>query len=172
MASPTLKKPSAVSSFVSLIACLYLLAGEAVIQVRASNSSSSISSTSSTASSTTHTRNTSGSDTTCTNPVIFTPIPGSFTVSDYTSYREQCNDKCNAAGYCCTKSSGMCGVVPCSEGCHIAFFSDDLAACKAECAVANDQDDHCNYTAKSHSLVGYLGFHPRWPDTGVGKNTD
>jgi hypothetical protein len=80
----------------------------------------------------------SASASTCTNPLELIQLPNTFSTADYISFREQCTDKCNADGYCCTSGFGGCNRIPCNEGCHIAFFSDSLAECKAECERGND----------------------------------
>ena len=104
---------------------------------------------------------------TCENPLGLIRLPNSFPPSDYINHRTQCTDKCNAEGYCCTFGSGGCNYVPCTEGCHIAWFSDSVAACKAECAKANTED--CEYTHSQHAQIATLGFTPWWPFFGVGK---
>ena len=103
---------------------------------------------------------------TCTEPLGFVRLPNSFSAAEYNSYRGQCTDKCNAEGYCCTKGSGICNKLPCTEGCHIAFFSDTLTACKAECTRANGLS--CEYTHSAHSQVAEI-WSPSWPYAGVGK---
>jgi hypothetical protein len=77
----------------------------------------------------------------CTNPLEWTKAQNSYSASEYADHRTQCNSKCNAAGHCCTLGVGGCNHVPCTTGCHIAWFSDDLAACKAECDRANSMTD-------------------------------
>mmetsp|Transcript_7548 Transcript_7548/g.10987 ORF Transcript_7548/g.10987 Transcript_7548/m.10987 type:complete len:1119 (+) Transcript_7548:40-3396(+) len=85
----------------------------------------------------------------------------------YSSARDSCTDKCNAAGYCCTLGYGGCNTVPCNVGCHIAFFSADLDDCKAECDVANDGEvNSCSYSHLRHSDTGHLEFDPEWVSSG------
>lgn len=96
--------------------------------------------------------------TSCTNYFEYTNNvdPNAFTGEFYDSYRQTCTDKCNVAGFCCTKAVAGCEKVPCNEGCHIAFFSTDVAACKAECERANSSPD-CSYLHNKHSQVYSTG---------------
>ena len=52
--------------------------------------------------------------------------------------------------------------MPCTTGCHIAFFSDALPACYDECDVANDGSlNSCSYTVSCSFwwsvILSYLG---------------
>ncbi len=85
-------------------------------------------------------KNSKSASTSCTNPLEFVALPNSFSKAEYQSYRAQCTEKCNAEDYCCTKGFGGCNVIPCNEGCHIAFFAESLAACKAECERGNNAE--------------------------------
>ena len=104
---------------------------------------------------------------TCTNPLEFTRLPNSYSSDAYASFREACTNKCNAEGYCCTGGFGGCNFVPCNEACHIAFFTDDVAACKAECARANSLN--CEYMHSQHRQIAFLGYYDWWPDSALGK---
>ncbi len=104
----------------------------------------------------------------CTDPFSFTELPNSFTADEYVSFRAQCTNKCNAEGHCCTLGFGGCDTVPCNEGCHIAFFTDNVEACKAECTRANDAPD-CEYKDDSHRKVAFLNYYPWWPEVEAGK---
>jgi len=101
-------------------------------------------------------------------PKTFIPLPNSYSLIDYINSRQTCTQACNNAGYCCTKGAGGCNNVPCTEGCHIAWFSEDLEACKAQCRIANDAPD-CVYTW-NHEKIGEAGFNPFYQfGTGVVK---
>lgn len=59
---------------------------------------------------------------------------------------------------------GGCNKVSCNTGCHIAWFSEDLTSCKAQCAIANSAE--CEYTWH-HAEIGTAGFNPWW-EFGIG----
>jgi len=100
------------------------------------------------------------SSTTC--PPTYEPEDNTYSLQQYSDARSQCTDACNAAGYCCTLGSGLCNFVPCTTGCHIAWFSSDLAHCKEECAIANDGElNSCSYTWH-HELIIDAGFNPAY----------
>ena len=100
-------------------------------------------------------------------PPAYVPGPNSHPLSTYTSDRAQCTAKCNAEGYCCTKDAGGCYNVPCTTGCHVAWFSDDLSACKSECERANSIAE-CKYSWR-YAEIAAAGLSPSWPQTGVYK---
>jgi hypothetical protein len=56
--------------------------------------------------------------------------------------------------------------VPCTTGCHIAFFSSSLQECYDECDVANDPSNGCYWTHERHPDVAHLGFNPQWQASG------
>jgi len=112
-------------------------------------------------------RNLAGS---CTTPLEYVKLPGSFSIDEYSTFRDQCTQKCNNNGYCCTKGMGGCNALPCNTGCHIAFFTDDVAACKAECTRGNSLE--CYYPSFHHEQIAHLGYNPWWNPDGsnaVGK---
>lgn len=61
----------------------------------------------------------------------------SFSLQRYGEDRAGCTALCNAGGYACTLDSGGCNAIPCTSGCHVAWFSDDVASCKATCNEGN-----------------------------------
>jgi hypothetical protein len=97
-------------------------------------------------------------------PPAWSPSPDAFGESDYVTSRQKCTNACNLDGYCCTLGNGGCGKVPCSTGCHLAFFSSDLDECYAQCDAANAAG--CYYTHERHPDVANLGFNPTWAATG------
>jgi len=101
----------------------------------------------------------------CKKPLKFTALPNSISINSYKKARTKCTDKCNANGNCCTLGMGGCQKVPCTTGCHIAFFSPSLNKCKEQCELANNNGS-CEYTWH-HDMTGYAGFNP-WYKHGVG----
>ena len=94
----------------------------------------------------------------CTNPLEWTRDPDSYSVSEYADHRTQCTDKCNEVGHCCTLGAGGCNFASCSTGCHIAWFSENLAACKTECNRANSLSCSVSYQLKWF-FIGNLRLH-------------
>jgi hypothetical protein len=84
--------------------------------------------------------------------------PNAFALEDYQSHMAACTAACNAAGYCCTSQAGLCAVVPCITGCHVAWFTSDVASCKSEC------DTNAN--------VGSCEYNFRHPDVGLNSGID
>jgi hypothetical protein len=105
--------------------------------------------------------------------VIESATPITKTLEDYIASRTGCTESCNTNGNCCTLGLGGCNKVPCTTGCHIAFFTSDVDACKAECAIANDGAiNSCSYTYRHEEIIG-ANFNPWWDITGgiEGVNT-
>jgi hypothetical protein len=102
--------------------------------------------------------------------VIESATPITKTLEDYIASRTGCTESCNTNGNCCTLGIGGCNNVPCTTGCHIAFFTSDVDACKAECAIANDGAiNSCSYTYRHEEIIG-ANFNPWWDGTdGVNK---
>jgi len=92
-------------------------------------------------------------------PTKFTCTGNTVSLDQYKKYRTKCTDSCNDAGYCCTLGNGGCNHVPCTTGCHIAFFSENLKKCKKECKRANSDDLSCAYTW-NHAQIAEAGFNP------------
>ena len=68
-------------------------------------------------------------------------------LSDYAAARAACDQACSDQGHCCTKSAGgTCDRLPCTAGCHIAWFSKTADDCEARCAAAD---------ARTHGCEGY-----------------
>jgi len=93
-------------------------------------------------------------------PPEYSADSNSFSLQQYAADRTLCTQSCNTGGFCCTLGSGGCNVVPCTTGCHIAWFSASLAACKAQCDVANAAPD-CSYTYR-HAEISGAGYNPSW----------
>lgn len=55
--------------------------------------------------------------------------------------------------------------MPCTTGCHLAFFSSTLQECYDQCDAANAEND-CYYTHERHPDIANLGFNPIWGATG------
>ena len=97
-----------------------------------------------------------------------TSVRACFSEADYVSKRTQCTNSCNAEDYCCTVGSGGWDVLPCNEGCHIAYFSSGVEECKAECTRGNEAS--CYYEGSYHEVIAHLGYTPGYPDYfGVGE---
>ena len=97
-------------------------------------------------------------------PPPWIPDPEAFGEGDYIASRQKCQDACIADGYCCTLGNGGCAKVPCTTGCHIAFFSSTLDECYNQCAAANS--NNCYYTHERHPDVAHLGWNPTYTASG------
>ena len=71
-------------------------------------------------------------------PIYEEGQPNHFSAFKYAEHRDLCTLKCNEDERCCTKDSGGGFYVPCTIGCHIAWFSQDLDECKAKCTWRGD----------------------------------
>ena len=71
-------------------------------------------------------------------PIYEEGQPNHFSAFKYAEHRDLCTLKCNEDERCCTKDSGGGFYVPCTIGCHIAWFSQDLDECKAKCIWQGD----------------------------------
>ncbi|GMI38455.1 hypothetical protein TeGR_g13725, partial [Tetraparma gracilis] len=93
----------------------------------------------------------------------------SFSLQRYGEDRAGCTALCNAGGYACTLDSGGCNAIPCTSGCHVAWFSDDVASCKATCNEGNTAS--CEWTWH-HAEVSGLDLSPTWQHgVGIAKCT-
>ncbi|GMH75734.1 hypothetical protein TL16_g06855 [Triparma laevis f. inornata] len=102
-------------------------------------------------------------------PPEYSADDNSYSLSQYGEDRNLCTNACNIAGYCCTLGSGGCNAVPCNTGCHIAWWTETVDECYAECDRANSMS--CEYTWH-HVEVADLNLNPSWAwGVGVSKCT-
>ena len=77
-------------------------------------------------------------------PIYEEGQPNHFSAYRYAEHRDLCTLKCNEDELCCTKDSGGAGHrLPCTIGCHIAWFSQDMDECKARCNWERPIDQDC-----------------------------
>ena len=77
-------------------------------------------------------------------PIYEEGQPNHFSAFRYAEHRDICTLKCNEDELCCTKDSGGAGTrLPCTIGCHIAWFSQDLDECKSRCNWEKPIDQDC-----------------------------
>ena len=79
-------------------------------------------------------------------PIYEEGQPNHFSAFRYAEHRDMCTLKCNEDDFCCTKDSGgSSNRLPCTIGCHIAWFSQDLDECKARCNWERPNNQDCNW---------------------------